>query len=508
MGVEVAGVVQKIDHYLVDRLRGATSDRADAEIREQAYVELESIIGELGEADLSTALDEFFGSIHEILNQPESIPVRQLAALKGERLADEIRRLHDRVGQVRDDADDQVADLASDVNRLVREIAELNRKIAENEGGDTTESDAVGLRDHRHKALADLAELVEIKVREQPDGSVTVFAGGDFLVFHKEFREVSVRSESIDGVGTNTIVIDSSNSPLALGGGKIAGLVGARDDVYHDFIQRLDGFSRTLSFEFNKLFSSGQGLRGYESLTSEATFDDAGAVLDEAGLPFTPTSGSFQVQVYNKLTGLTRTTEISIDLDGLGEDTTVADLVDELGAISGISASLNVDGELEIESLSPDEQFTFGADSSGVLAALGIHTFFTGTGAATIGVNEEILSDPAKFTASASGIGDGTDNAVLMAEFLDRPLDTSGGETLAMAYDKLTGETAQAASTATAVAEGFRVFEGTLEGQHLGVSGVSLDEEAVRLITFQRVYQASARYIATVSELLDMLVNL
>jgi flagellar hook-associated protein 1 FlgK len=143
-----------------------------------------------------------------------------------------------------------------------------------------------------------------------------------------------------------------------------------------------------------------------------------------------------------------------------------------------------------------------------VLAALGINTFFTGTGAATIGVNEEILVDPAKFTASAAGIGDGTDNAVLMAQFLDRPLDSASGETLAMAYDKLTGETAQAAATATAVAEGFRIFEGTLEGQHLGVSGVSLDEEAVRLITFQRAYQASARYIATVSELLDMLVNL
>jgi flagellar hook-associated protein 1 FlgK len=58
------------------------------------------------------------------------------------------------------------------------------------------------------------------------------------------------------------------------------------------------------------------------------------------------------------------------------------------------------------------------------------------------------------------------------------------------------------------VAEGFRVFEETLRGQQLGLSGVSLDDEAVRLITFQRAYQASARFIATISEILELLVNL
>ena len=58
------------------------------------------------------------------------------------------------------------------------------------------------------------------------------------------------------------------------------------------------------------------------------------------------------------------------------------------------------------------------------------------------------------------------------------------------------------------MAEGFRVFEGTLEGQQQAVSGVSIDEEAVKMITLQRIYQASAKYIQTFRELLDMLVNL
>ena len=64
------------------------------------------------------------------------------------------------------------------------------------------------------------------------------------------------------------------------------------------------------------------------------------------------------------------------------------------------------------------------------------------------------------------------------------------------------------ASVTRSVAEGFRVFEENLNGQNLAISGVSLDEEAVKLIEFQRAFQAAARYIATLNELLEELVKL
>jgi len=40
------------------------------------------------------------------------------------------------------------------------------------------------------------------------------------------------------------------------------------------------------------------------------------------------------------------------------------------------------------------------------------------------------------------------------------------------------------------------------------VSGVSLDEEAVHLIEFQRAYQASARLITVLNELTEITINL
>ena len=72
----------------------------------------------------------------------------------------------------------------------------------------------------------------------------------------------------------------------------------------------------------------------------------------------------------------------------------------------------------------------------------------------------------------------------------------------------MTSETTQGAAVTHSVAEGFRVFQQTLEGQHLAISGVNIDEEAVRMIMFQRAFQASARVISTINEMLDILVNL
>ena len=49
------------------------------------------------------------------------------------------------------------------------------------------------------------------------------------------------------------------------------------------------------------------------------------AALDAAGLSFTPANGSFQILVHNKITGLTETNEILVDLNGLDGDAIVTE---------------------------------------------------------------------------------------------------------------------------------------------------------------------------------------
>jgi flagellar hook-associated protein 1 FlgK len=508
MGVRVSSVVQKIDNFLEDRLRSARSDVANSEVQEHVFQQLEGLVGELGDTDLSTSLSNFMAAISEVLNQPESISVRNLAMLKGETLAGDIGHLSNRVRIIRSDVNDRLVAAGDEINQLVDEIVRLNQRITQAEGGDVSFSDAVGLRDQRLAALTSLARLVDIRVEEQPSGGVAVFAAGDFLVFEGQARHVEVANEADRGLTIGRLRMSDTDAPLLVGSGEVAGLYAARDEILAGFLDNLDDFARTLAFEFNRIYSSGQGLAGYDELYSEFAVVDPDAALNQAGLSYTPENGSFEIQVYNRRTGLTQTTSIDVDLNGFGHDTTLNDLVAQLAAVSGVAASITQTGQLELASTADDQEIAFGNDTSGILAALGINTFFSGASALSLGVNDYIRDDPAKLAASRGGIGEDTANAVDLAGFLDRPLDSHSGATIGDVYTRMMAETTQGSAVARSVAEGFRAFEGTLDGQHLATSGVSIDEEAIKMLSYQRTYQAAAKYIATLDELLQILVSI
>ena len=508
LGVRVTGVVQQLDRFLEERLRGATSDLANGEAQENVYVALESLVNELSETDLSTSLNSFFGSIHDILNQPESIPVRNLAMLQGRTLTHDIRSLDERAKALYRDMNDRLTESAAEVNRLLEQVAKLNVQVVTSEASDTSRSDAVGLRDQRLTALNKLSELMDIRVVEQPSGAMTVFSGGIYVVFEGAYREVSVEYSSEDELVQSHLRLAEIDAPLAVTSGKIAGLIRARDEILTSFIDRLEGFSKALIYEFNKSFSSGQGMRGYSEITSEFKVDDADAALDQAGLTFNPSNGSFQVLVYNNKTKKTETTDIFVELHGLDTDTTLSDLVSALDAVNGIAATIEPNGSVRLTADSGDIEIAFARDTSGVLASLGINTFFSGSSATDINVHENLRRNPSLFAASRGGVGADSDNAVELASFLSKRHSSQDGQTLEDLYDQMTGEVMQGAAVTRSLAEGFRVFQKSLEGQKFGISGVNLDEEAVRMITYQRAFQASARFISTVSDLLDDLVHL
>ncbi len=508
LGVEVAGIVQKIDRFLESRLRGAGSDAAGAQAQVDAYAQLEALVGELNDGDLSTSLDKFFNSIHDVLADPASDSVRNLVALRGETLTQDVQRLSSRVRTVRVGVNDQLAAAAENINRLTAKVAGLNVQIASAEASTANNSDAVGLRDSRKEALDSLARLIDIEVNEQGNGEVNVLHQGEFLVSEGSTREVEVQFESDRGLGAAYLQLSDTQTRLTPTGGEVAGLTTARDDVLGGFLDDLDSLVGSLAFEFNRVFSSGQGLSGYRELTSANAVNDVTVALDAAGLPFTPTNGGFDLEVFDRQTGLTRTTRITVNLDGLGTDTSLTDLAASIDAVSGVSASVSSTGKLELSTDSNQLELAFGNDTSSLLAALGVNTFFTGSTASDFGVNASVADDPAKFAASRNGVGEDTLTAVDLADFLDQPLETRDGATLANLYDRLVNGVTQGSAVARSVAEGLDTFEQSLNSQFLAVSGVSLDEEAIRLIQYQRAFQANARVISTVSQLFDILVNL
>ena len=522
LGVLVDSITQVVDESLARQLYGARGDRVSAELQNEAYKDLERLLGELSSTDLSTALTDFFGSIEDTLNPAagEALSVRNLAVLEGVQLANEIQRIDERAKQLRDEYNDEIITAADQINQLAKEIQQLNIRITQGEGGGFNDSDAGALRTLRNNAVDRLSELVGITVVEQPSAGLSVSIGGEFLVFEGQRREVEVVKNADVGDPVATLQFLDTGAELDLGRGRLHGLTAARDEIVGGFRDNLNDFTRNLINEFNKIFSGGQGLDGFTQLTSVEDVDDATVALDAAGLPFTPTDGEFNITVVNLNTGDTETTTIHVQLLGQDDDTTFEDLTAQIDAINGLSAAIDSTGRLSISSDGLDSQFYFGGDSipgqpyqgdtSGVLAALGLNTFFTGSGAGSISVNDELngIENAGKFAASNTGLGGGSDNSVALAALVDFPLDSLNGASILEQYDQVVNSLAQNSTIAGSLAEGLSVYEGTLESEFDAVSGVNIDEEAIELITLQRIYQATARYISTIQEMLDTLVRL
>ena len=323
-GVQVQGIVQKVDKFLQERLRNATSDSSSTQTNSDTYTQLEGLLGKLSDTDLSTALDNFFSSISGILNQPESDSVRNLAVLTGQTFTQHFNQLATKAGQIRSDLNDRVAQGADDITRLLARIAKLNVQISNAEGGGLSNSDAVGSSDQR-SALTNFRNLLISKLKSNQRQGFC-FRRRRLPGARWRVRSIKVTQSTDHGLTINQLRVADTNSLLEFASGEVAGLINSRDHVVGDFTDKLNSLAGTLAFEFNRVFSSGQGLTGYQSLTSESAVDDVNTSLDATGLHFTPVTGQFNVQVFNRITGLTQTSTINVDLNGLDSDTSLTSL--------------------------------------------------------------------------------------------------------------------------------------------------------------------------------------
>ncbi len=135
--------------------------------------------------------------------------------------------------------------------------------------------------------------------------------------------------------------------------------------------------------------------------------------------------------------------------------------------------------------------------------------FFTGTDAATISLNTVIADDPSRVQAAAVNNAPGDNQvAVALAQLGGRSLAVLGSQTFGQRYGQSVAALGQSLSSVNAQLDNQQIVEKMLVRQRDSVSGVSLDEEMTDLIRFQRAFEASARLISTLDEMLVTLVNM
>jgi flagellar hook-associated protein 1 FlgK len=505
-GVNLDAVRRQIDEALESRLRGSVSDNASADVTEQWLGRVEAVFNELGDDDLSTRLSSFFASWSNLANKPQDMGMRQVVLQEGAGVASWFNQLRTQFGDLQNDADARLGALVKDADALAGQVAELNGKIVVAEAGGRAQAN--GLRDQRDAALKRLSELMDVRTVAQDGGVVNVYVGSEPLVLAADNRGLALKQTTVDGKTTSAIVFKATNGPAGIGSGQLGGLLQARARI-SAVTEQTDALASNLIFELNKLHAGGQGLEGFSSVAAANAVTATNVSLNDpaAGLKFAPTNGSFVVHVRQKSTGLVTSTLVQVGLDGQGADTTLDSLRADLAAVPGVTAT-TTGGKLHVAATSDAVEISFSQDTSGALAALGVNSFFTGSDARDIAVNQALAARPALLAAARNGEKGDNQTARAVAALESQAMAGLKGASLKDHYQSMVNGVATAASGAKTEAEAARVVRETLESQRESLSGVSLDEEAINLMRQQRAFQGAARLVAAIDEMMRTIIGL
>jgi flagellar hook-associated protein 1 FlgK len=517
-GVMVTDVRRQVDAAFQARLSAANSVEAAANQQQSILSQVESAMGDLGSNDLSSQLSTFFNSWSERANLQQSSAV---VVQQGQALADFIKNLRGQLTDQQGQIDNQLGVQTQTANSLLDQIATLNQSISNSEAGG---GHANTLRDQRDQVVTQLSQLMDISAVEQESGAVNILVGSTPVVMGSQNRGVELKRRSENGKAVVSVDVKADGQSLDVSSGSIGALLANRDSAISDTVKKLDGLTAQLIFEVNKLHSTGSNAAGYTTLTgsqSVASGDQTRPLDDPAnatfsGLPFHATSGSFNIQVQSA-TGDTQTVRINVDLDGrtssgaigTSQDTSMEDIRAALNAVPGVSATITPDGKLKIDA-APGFTYSLSDDSSGVLAVLGVNSYFTGSSAADISVRDDLKSDPNGLAVGRQTADGFVENGTAMGitGLQDQALPTLGGLSIKQSW----ADTAQALGVQTdnaqTQAQAATTVRQALDAQQQSVSGVSVDEESMNLLTYQRQYQGAARFITTVDEMMQTLIGI
>jgi flagellar hook-associated protein 1 FlgK len=279
----------------------------------------------------------------------------------------------------------------------------------------------------------------------------------------------------------------------------------------------LDDLSSNLIWQVNLQHSQGAGQTMFTDVTGSYKSVDYETALNSSTntLPFGDKiqSGSFQIWVNQD--GTRRSYTVNVD-----PNDHITEVVDKINAVinPSLDASQNplasvVNGQQLRLHATGGIEFSFANDTSGLLAAMGINTFFSGDTAGNIAVDSLVQADTGRIAAArllSTGelaVGDNS-NALDLADLKDAATMTSGTQTFnesVIAFSSELGSKVAHAKDSQTFAENTNT---QLQNMRDEVSGVSMDDEMIRMIEYQRAYQSAAKLLSVADEMLQTLLQI
>ena len=448
LGVDVNNITQIRDPFLDARYRAQNSESALYDTLLSGLADLENVFDEAETESLQAEISNFINQLQILSQTPSSQDIALVARTAAQKVTEIINVYANQTQAVREQ---QIYDLSkvvvdTDFNTIVKSIADLNIQIRDEVTHGNTPNE---LYDKRNSLIDELSGIVNIKVTTTPE---------------KISEELIIENVNI--------AIYDENS------GTSVGII--NNGLYNTLSASLNKTTNAMEVKISSSFGgykgdisaslSGGSIKGYLDL-----INGKGNYADTSAIP--------------------------------GENTFRGTLFYENAMNTFASNFAKVLNDLNTASDGTLKPLFEASDGSGVITA------------ANISISEAWMDSSTYITTTTSGTSTGGgDNIVKMIDALTKdmsfyrdPADPASGVMFTgTANEYMTGLIGEL-SLDVELNENFSDTSShvlnNLFASRESLSGVSLDEEGINLMAFQKSYNAAARYFTALDEAVDKIIN-
>lgn len=321
---------------------------------------------------LSTGLSDFFASMQTAADDPTNLSSRQLVLSAGDSLLRRMSSIADFMEAKEEELNLEFTSMVNHANSLIETIGDLNKSILVVKGN-FKDSEPTALLNERDKAITELAEIMDISVRESKNASGSLLvnlASGESLILEDGSFNLFELADSADFMHkqlqlATTFSGNKPNTDINIAeedlGGALGGLFRYRDEIlgpaqrdigqlavaFADSVNSQNRLGMDLDFQLGADIFTLPELTGLPYAGTPDTLQLAGKFTPGKGAEVT--DADIRVTVTNVAAGVP--TEVSVELLN-GDGTPKLDENNQPVIFSGISLNAgytSIAGGIDIE---------------------------------------------------------------------------------------------------------------------------------------------------------------
>ncbi len=304
-GVSIQSVQRIRESYIDQQMYTVNQNMGRASQRENVLRLTESFLQEPSESGLNAMVSKFFSAFQDLAVHPEENANRNSVLQRANLLAGTFRRINDSIGTLQTDVLKEAEAKVEKVNDLIGTIADLDTTIMIASATGSTPNDVMDQRDYQ---LTELSKLVDIRVVNEQNGSVSVSLGGTMVLSggNKLALSTTMNGDQLE------IYAAGASQQMKISGGELNALQTLNNTTFKNYLSQLDELASTIISSVNAVHSTGYGI-GSPPPTGVNFF----AGTDAGSIGLDPAVASNVNNIAASLTGDPGDNEIAIQIANL-----------------------------------------------------------------------------------------------------------------------------------------------------------------------------------------------